>query len=1117
LITVNPALTAVATTDDNLIGTCPTSQAQLDVNVTGGEDFGAGVYTYSWSPAAGLSATNIKNPIAKPAATTTYTILVTDKNGCQASSTVTVTVAPALSALATTSDALIGQCPSSNTQLNVTVTGGETAYSYSWDNAATLNNATIANPLAKPLVSTTYTVTITDANNCQTTAPVLVDVAPALTATATASDLNIGTCPTSVSNLDVNVVGGEAAYTYKWAPATGLDDSNIKNPIAKPSLTTTYTVTVTDANACTTTSAVTITVLPALGVSSTADDYIISTCPTSVANITSVVTGGEAGYSYSWSPTAGLSASNIANPVAKPASTTTYTLTVTDANGCSASGNITITVQPVLAATASASDLIISTCPTSTSTLNTVASGGEPGYSYSWLPVAGLSDPSIQNPVAKPAATTTYTVTVTDINGCTTTASVTITVQPDLVATATADDYIIGTCPGSLSNLDVTVTGGESAYTYSWSPVLGLSNPFTKTPVAKPAVTTTYTVTVTDANGCSTTSDVTITVNPVLTVTTTTSDSNIGTCPSSVANLTATAAGGEAGYSYSWLPVSGLSNASIANPVAKPAVTTTYTVTVTDANNCTASSNITVSVQPDLAATATASDYNIGTCPTSTSTLDVNVTGGESAYSYSWSPAAGLSATNIKNPVAKPAATTTYTVTVTDNNGCTTTADVIITVVPVLTVNATATDMLIGTCPSSSSVLNATAAGGEAGYTYSWSPVTGLNDANLKSPIAKPAATTTYTVTTTDVNGCQATANITVTVAPVLSVVASADDPIISTCPTSVSNLTATPAGGEMPVGGYIYSWSPSSGLSATNIANPVAKPSSTTTYTVTITDENGCTATSSVTVTVAPALAAVATASDPIIGTCPGSTSTLDVTVTGGEAGYSYSWSPVAGLSNAAIKSPVAKPAVTTIYTVTATDVNGCTTTANVTVTVAPVLTATAVASDPLISTCPTSKSQLNATVSGGEAGYTYLWDNAATLSDPAIANPVAKPAVTTTYTLTVTDVNGCSTTASVTVNVAPDLVASITASDLILSTCPTSISNLDVTVTGGEEYPGGGYTYSWAPVIGLNYTNVKNPVAKPAATTTYTVTVTDYNGCTTQANVTIVVNPPFIDIYKL
>ena len=326
--------------------------------------------------------------------------------------------------------------------------------------------------------------------------------------------------------------------------------------------------------------------------------------------------GGEPGYTYLWSPAAGLSNVNIATPVAKPLVTTTYTVLVTDVNGCTATTSVTITVAPPLAATASASDPNIGTCPTSVSNLNVIVTGGEPGYTYSWSPVAGLSNPLIQNPVAKPAVTTTYTVTVTDNNGCTTTAPVTVTVLPDLVATATADDLIISTCPTSRSNLGVTVTGGEPAYSYSWSPVAGLNNPNVQNPVAKPAGTTTYTVTVTDVNGCQTTDDITITVQPDLTVAAIADDNILSTCPTSVANLTATAAGGEelagGGYIWSWAPSSGLSATNIHNPVAKPASTTTYTVTVTDANGCTATNTVTVEVRPPLAAIATASDYHIG-------------------------------------------------------------------------------------------------------------------------------------------------------------------------------------------------------------------------------------------------------------------------------------------------------------------------------------------------------------------------------------------------------------------------------------------------------------------------------------------------------------------------
>jgi len=1106
-INVAPVLTAVAFADDNLIGACPASQTQLHVNVNGGE----APYSFSWVPVAGLSDAGIREPMAKPAATTIYTVTVTDANGCTAVASVTVNVAPPVTVTATVDDGLIGTCPSSVAHLTATATGGEGGYTYLWDNAVSLSSATSATPTAKPAVTTTYTVTVTDANGCTAAASVTVNVAPDLAVTAMADDMFIGTCPTSVSHLDATVTGGEGGYTYKWMPLTGLDDSNIKTPTAKPAVTTTYTVTVTDANGCTATSNITITVRPALTLTLAVDDSSIGTCPGSEAHITSTAGGGEPGYIYLWTPAAGLSSDTDPNPTAKPAVTTTYTLTVTDQNGCSISRDITVNVVSPLTVTASATDPLIGTCPGSTTALSAVALGGEPGYSYSWLPATGLDNPSIQTPTAKPAVTTTYTVTVTDNNGCTATATVTVNVAPDLTAVATTDDGTIGTCPTSVAHLDVTASGGEPGYTYLWSPVAGLSDPNSKTPTAKPAATTTYTVTVTDANGCQTTAGVVVNVAPALTVAVSADDYIIGTCPSSDAELTASASGGEPGYTYLWSPATGLSDPAVANPTAKPAVTTTYTVLVTDINGCTATSSLTITVAPVLAATATATDPLIGTCPTSQSVLDVIVTGGEPGYTYLWAPATGLSDPAVKSPVAKPAVTTTYTVTVTDNNGCQATAPVTVTVLPDLVVTASADDLLIGTCPTSKSNLNVTVTGGETGYTYSWSPAAGLNSTTVSNPVAKPAATTTYTVTVTDANGCQATDNITITVAPVLTVTATADDNILSTCPTSVAQLTATATGGEeLSGGGYTWSWAPSTGLSATNIPDPVAKPASTTTYTVTVTDANGCTATNTVTIEVRPPLTAIATATDYLIGDCPASTTTLDVTVTGGELPYVYSWSPAASLNDATAKSPVAKPAVNTTYTVTVTDANGCTVTATVTINIAPPLVAVAAVDDDPIGACPSSVAHLSTTVSGGEGGYTYLWDNAATLDDPTKANPVAKPAVSTLYTVTITDSNGCQATAQVQVNVAPVLTVTVTADDNIIGACPSSVANLTATGAGGELLLSGDYIYNWTPAAGLNYTNVKSPVAKPGVTTTYTVTITDRNGCTASDQVTITVMPP-------
>jgi len=203
------------------------------------------------------------------------------------------------------------------------------------------------------------------------------------------------------------------------------------------------------------------------------DDLLIGTCPASESNLDATPSGGEAAYTYRWTPSTGLSDPYIADPVAKPNVTTTYTIEVTDANGCTATDQVTIAVADQLTATASVDDNLIGACATSVATLSVNATGGEElsggGYTYSWR------------------------VTVTDANGCTAIANITVQVASPIFVSVMADDMVIGTCPGSESNLSVTAFGGEElaggGYYWSWSPVDGLDDPTSPTPVAKPDVT----------------------------------------------------------------------------------------------------------------------------------------------------------------------------------------------------------------------------------------------------------------------------------------------------------------------------------------------------------------------------------------------------------------------------------------------------------------------------------------------------------------------------------------------------------------------------------------------------------------------------------------------------
>ena len=408
-----------------------------------------------------------------------------------------------------------------------------------------------------------------------------------------------------------------------------------------------------------------------------------------------ICTGGSTqlnvsgGTSYSWSPALGLSATNIATPTANPTTTTTYTVIVTNANGCTATDDITINISDNPTANAGADASI---CAGSSTTLN--ASGGS---TYQWSPTAGLSNPSIANPVANPTTATTYTVTVTNANGCTATDGVVINISDNLTVNAGNDASI---CAGSSTTLNAS--GGS---TYQWSLASGLSNPSIANPIANPSTTTTYTVTVTDANGCTGEDQVVVSIAAGLTIN---AGDDMMVCPDETTPLSVSG-----GSTYLWSPAEGLSSTSIANPTVTISEAATYCVTVTDANGCSGSDCI--SIQIDTGCEFDEDDEEEGTgntinncadgpvvlacqdkiiCPTGETQLVVN--GG---IRWEWTPATGLDDPFSPIPIASPSVTTTYTVTGWDENDCFATEEVLVTVDPNKSCDATPPPCIEGLIP----------------------------------------------------------------------------------------------------------------------------------------------------------------------------------------------------------------------------------------------------------------------------------------------------------------------------------------------------------------------------------------------------------------------------------
>ncbi len=391
---------------------------------------------------------------------------------------------------------------------------------------------------------------------------------------------NIGGSPTFSG-------GSTAGVTYIWQPKNGLNADNIANPKASPKQTTWYKLTVVQ-NGCAKTDSVMVEVLD-IPVADAGNDKNICQGDTVKLGGTVVASSGRSPYNYAWSPSTGLSATTATNPNAYPGSTTSYILTVTDANGCKGYDTVTVTVNKNPVADAG-KDANICAGDSIKIGGSKAASGGISPYTYIWQPSKGLNDSTAANPYAKPLTTTTYTLTVTDAKGCTNSASVKITVNSLPVAAAgknreicCGDTVAIGGSP--------TASGGTGTYTYLWMPDKHISSKTAANPRVFPSATTTYKVKVTDTKGCFSFDSVKITVNalPIIEA-----GKNDTICETDTLKLGATA---KASYKYSWSPGRLMKDSTVLNPYIYPAKNTSFVLTATDAKGCVSKDTIHIFVR----------------------------------------------------------------------------------------------------------------------------------------------------------------------------------------------------------------------------------------------------------------------------------------------------------------------------------------------------------------------------------------------------------------------------------------------------------------------------------------------------------------------------------------
>lgn len=362
-----------------------------------------------------------------------------------------------------------------------------------------------------------------------------------------------------------------AGLTYTWTQNPTLSNPNIAAPTASPTTTTEYYVTVTNPFGCVERDTVVVTVNPLPTVDPGQD---VELCLGESRQL--AATSNDPTATFAWEPNTGLSNPNVRNPTVTPtaAGTVTYTVTVTSAAGCARSDSMRVTTHPLPALTLDPEATI---CADESIQLQVT---GGPGLTYRWRPEGTLSDPNIANPVATPAVSTVYTVVATNANGCVDSAQISVTVQPRPTATVSPD---VAICPGDQAQL--TASGGAS---YRWEPTTGLSNPAIANPLASPPATTAYSVIVTNAAGCHDTANVVVTVNVPPVATVTPSDT---ICAGKSIQLVASG-----GVRYRWSPGLGLSDSTVANPVASPLQTTTYRVIVESPEGCLDTAETTITV-----------------------------------------------------------------------------------------------------------------------------------------------------------------------------------------------------------------------------------------------------------------------------------------------------------------------------------------------------------------------------------------------------------------------------------------------------------------------------------------------------------------------------------------
>lgn len=1041
---IEPTAIAISptVTDPSCNGDC---NGIINVSVTGGY----GSYTYQWLDGGGAPIPGETNPLISGLCAGNYTIEVTDAGGCTQSLLITLTEPSAITGPVTSTDVLcFGDCTGTAT---VTAGGGFPPYTINWYDALTGLLIGQTGATATNLCTGDYFAVVTDNNGCNfTTATVTINEPTELTWTINSNDATcFGVCD---GDADIVGVGGTLPYTYEWLDITGNPLVGGTNAAVTNLCEGNYTVEITDDNGCTSgQEPVIIGGNPQITGNVFSND---ATCGVPDGNATVFASGGTSPYSYQWYD-------NLLNPLAGETNNTllnvssgTYFVDVIDANGCTEQFIANISDLPSTTLTWDAVNH--PTCfGFNDGSLEITTTAVNPPLTYQWNPGGIIAE----DPTGLTAGN--WTLQITDALGCINFYDTTLVDPSEIIVTNTVTPTDCGQCNGAI---DLTVSGGTGTLNVIWNTsatgtsITGLCSSI-------------YEAVITDQNGCELIETVDVTNNSGLTEDIVIQAiSCAGSCDG---QATVTGLGGTAPYTYLWLHDNSTSQTQT-NLCAG-----TYFCEITDATGCVRSVQVDMLDPNPIDATAQITNP---ACGFNDGSITITSSGGVLPHSYLWN-------TLDVTPSINGLGAGTYTVTITDNAGCSQDFTYGLSNSNAAVVQVIGTDLNChGVCDGTADTTSVV--GGTAPYTFNWLDVSGTA-IGVNVPAASGLCAGDYILETTDDLGCISYVNLTITEPDtiILNSLVTIDPTCNGLCD---GQIISNPIGGTLP---FSFSWDDPNNQTTINAIDLCDG-----TYTVDITDANGCAASQTGTL-IEPVAITIVT--DSIIdATCLDSPDgEIYITISGGSPAYTTQWVSQTLTDTINVEDPTGLLPMD--YYLSITDINGCTYEDTLSVDTTLVVLADA-GLDTLI--CSGFGVTLNGT-SNVDPNGDYTWYDISMTSQLSDTSELILSPTTgvVDYVLEVV-FSGCShtdtvqvvTTTPFTVDAGPDVEMFATQSEMIGGN-PTSP---DVT-----------HTYVWSPTSFLTDPNSSNPtIVQPTQSGWYTVTVTDTNGCVAVDSMELILRPDII-----